>query len=249
MNLLRSISFIGLILLFFITPLAFCPWVTTFTMTKETVAELILLAIVIPWAIWILSTNQGRSLRSPLTIPISIFFTTILISIVNTESFYDSTLGLALFGSYGLTYFIAISVVKRKWIKPLLGVVLLASFLAGVYLILQFYQVDFPFWATMGFRRRLFSTFGNPNYVAGYLIACLPVAFVLFLSTKKRWLKFGIGVLVVISYTVILMTYTRASWAGLLIASIFTFGLVYLFLGGKTFRKNSQWLVGLAMVG
>ena len=182
LSLLRSVSFIGLLLLFFITPLVFCPWVTTFTMTKETVAQVILLIVVVPWTVWILSTNHGRSLRSPLTIPIIAFAATSLISLVNTESLYDSSVGLALFGSYILTYFIAISVVKRRWIKPLLGTVLSAAFLAGVYLILQFCKIDFPFWAKMGYRERLFSTFGNPNYVAGYLIACLPIAFVWFIS-------------------------------------------------------------------
>lgn len=237
---------VGLVVLLFITPLVFYPWVTTFTITKETVAELLLLVIAALWAIWLASGRRRFSLKTPLTIPIIALAVAILLSLINTKSFFDSALGLALWGSYILAYFIVISLVdSSRWIKALLGAALSAGFLAATYCIFQFYGVDFPFWIKLGGRGRLFSTFGNPNYLAGYLIGCLPMAFVWFMSIKKRWKKLIAGILIVIPYTAVLMTYTRASWAGLLASAIFTLGVLFIFCGKRLFKENRYWLAGL----
>ncbi len=248
-SLLRSLILGGLVLLFFIAPLVFYPWVTTFTMIKETTAELLLLGIAALWVIWMTSGKRRPSLKTSLTIPIIALAVAILLSLVNTESFCDSAQGLALWGSYIVAYFIVISVVESsRWIKILLGAALSAGFVAATYCILQFYGVDFRFWLELSGRGRLFSTFGNPNYLAGYLIGCLPMAFVWFVSVKKHWKKLVTGILIVIPYTAVLMTYTRASWAGLLASGLFTLVVLFIFLGRGFFRRNRYWLGSLALI-
>ncbi len=249
MKSVRLSILVGLVVLLFVTPLVFYPWVTTFTMTKETAAELLLLVIAALWVIWLASGKRRLSLRTPLTVPIIALAGAILLSLINTKSFFDSAQGLALWGSYILAYFIVISVVESsRWIKILLGAALLAGFVAATYCIFQFYGVDFPFWIKLGGRGRLFSTFGNPNYLAGYLIGCLPLAFVLFTALRRRWKKATLGATIAILYTAVLMTYTRASWAGLLASGLFTLVLLFLFLGRGFFRKNRYWLAGLALI-
>jgi len=240
---------IGLALLFFTVPLAFYPWVTTFVMTKETIAQLLLLVIAACWGIWVAGKGNRFSLKTPLTIPIIALAGTILLSLINTQDSFASSLGLALWGSYFLLYFIIISVVDGlRWSKILLGAALSAGFLAATYCIFQFYGVDFPFWAELGGRGRLFSTFGNPNYLAGYLIACLPPAFVLLTTLKSRWKKIILLTTIVVLYTSLLMTYTRAAWGGFFVSILFTVGLLFFWQGKRFFWKNRYWLTGLATV-
>jgi len=237
---------IGLVFFFFSVPLVFYPWVTTFVMAKETVAQLLLLVIAACWAIWVAGEGKRFSLKTPLTIPIIVLAGTILLSLINTEDSFASSLGLALWGSYFLLYFIVISVVGgSRWSKILLGAALSAGFLAATYCIFQFYGVDFFFWAELGGRGRLFSSFGNPNYLAGYLIACLPPAFVLLTALKSRWKKIILLTTIVVLYTSLLMTYTRAAWVGFFVSILFTVGLLFFWQGKRFLKENRYWLAVL----
>ena len=74
------------------------------------------------------------------------------------------------------------------------------------------YRVD---WGTMVARMRLYSTFGNPNFVGGYLIGGVFPALALGVVSKARWarglwLSFA-GVMV----AAILETGSRGAWLGL----------------------------------
>jgi len=195
---------IGLIELFFLTPLIFYAWATTFTVTKNTVAEIIILTLTALWVINLIEGKNYPSLKFPLSLPILSFLVVILISLFQTHTYYTSFLDLARWSSYILVYFIITSCLRRKkWIKVLLIAVLSASFIASSYAIFQFYGIDFPFWKKLSGRMRLFSTFGNPNYLSGYLAACLPIAFTFFCLSKKRLF---LGIIIVILYTGVLIT-------------------------------------------
>ncbi len=240
---------IGLVFLFFSVPLVFYPWVTTFVMAKETVAQLLLLVIAALWAIWVAGKGGRFSLKTPLTIPIIVLAGTILLSLINTEDFFASSLGLALWGSYILVFFIAISTVdSSRWTKILLGAALSAGLLAAVYLIFQFYGIDFPFWMKLSGRSRLFSTFGWTTYVAGYLSGCLPMAFIWFVSSRGRASKSLAGFVVLVLYTALFMSGTRAAWASLVIAAVFILVLLLFGFGRAVFKRNRSWLIGLALL-
>jgi len=178
----------GLIALLFLAPLVFYPWATTFTITKNTVVEIIMSLVGGIWLVKQLNRKEETTLlKSPLDIPILIFFITILISLFQTNSLYDSFNELAIWGSYLLLYFIVISLIKdKRWIYIILKVVLLAASIAAIYCIFQFYGLDFTFWRKIGGRGSLFSTFGNPNYLAGHLAAVIPLVFVLFCLQKNK---------------------------------------------------------------
>lgn len=242
----RLTILIGLVFFFFSVPLVFYPWVTTFVMAKETVAQLLLLVIAACWAIWVAGKGERFSFKTPLTIPIIALVGIMLLSLINTGNFFASSLGLALWGSFFLLYFIVITVVDgSRWSKILLGAALSAGFLAATYCIFQFYGVDFSFWAKLGGRGRLFSTFGNPNYLAGYLIACLPPAFVLLTTLKNRWKKIILLTTIIVLYTSLLMTYTRAAWVGFFVSILFTVGLLFFWQGKRFFKENRYWLAVL----
>ncbi|MEA1963572.1 MAG: O-antigen ligase family protein [Candidatus Aerophobetes bacterium] len=202
--------------MFFITPLVFYAWATTFTITKNTVGEIILLVITALWVIKLAEGGNYPSLKFPLSLPIIFFSAALLISLFQTHTYYTSFLDLARWSSYILLYFIITSCLReKKWMKGLLIAILSASLIASSYAIFQFYGIDFPFWRRLSGRTRLFSTFGNPNYLSGHLAACLPLAFAFFCLSKKRLLS-GIPILVL--------------YAGVLITNIG--GCIALFGGG-----------------
>jgi Na+/H+ antiporter NhaB len=160
----------GLVALLFLAPLVFYPYNTTFHFTKNTVIEIIISLIGGIWLIKQLEDKEDTLLKSPLNLPILIFLSTILISLFQTNSLYDSFNEIALWGSYLLLYFIIVSSINnKKWIFIILKVVLLAASIAAIYCIFQFYGLDFSIWRKIGGRGSLFSTFGNPNYLAGHL--------------------------------------------------------------------------------
>lgn len=231
---LRLIICLGLAELFFITPLVFSPWATTFTITKNTAAELIVLIIFPLWIIYLLESRDYHSLKSSLTLPILAFFLIILVSLSQSSSLYDSFKDLARWSTYLAAYFMIISIIKeKKWIYLMLGAALLAGSLAAAYCIVQFYGIDFPFWQKLEGRNRLFSTFGFTTYLAGYLAACLPVAFVLFTLFKDKKKKLLLIGLMAVLYTALLMTSTRAAFLGLSFSTIFVFILLLIYQGRR----------------
>jgi len=246
---LRLLICLGLAELFLIAPLVFSPWATTFTITKNTAAELIVLIIFPLWIIHLLESRDYRSLKSSLSLPILVFFLIILISLSQSSSLYDSFKDLARWSTYMVAYFMVISMIReKKWTYVILGAVLFAGFLAAAYCMFQFYAIDFPFWQKLSGRPRLFSTFGSTNYLAGYLAACLPVAFVLFTLVENRRKKVLFVGLMAVLYTALLMTSTRAAFLGLSLSVIFVLILLLIYQGRGFFQQNRAWLLRLALI-
>jgi len=241
----------GLLVLLFLAPLVFYPWATTFTITKNTVIEIIMSLIAGFWLIKQLNRKEETLLKSPLNLPILIFSLTILISLFQTNSLYDSFNEIALWGSYFLLYFIVISSINnKKWIFIILKVVLLAASIAAIYCIFQFYGLDFSFWRKIGGRGSLFSTFGNPNYLAGHLAAVIPLVFFLFCLQKVKFKKIILELIIALLYTSLLMTLCRGAWIALVGSIVVMLGAIYLFKRRALtfFRPNKSWLISLILV-
>ncbi len=241
----------GLIILLFLAPLVFYPWATTFTITKNTVVEILISLIAGFWLAKQLEQKENTLLKSSLNFPILIFSLTILISLFQTNSLYDSFNELALWGSYFLVYFIVISSINnKKWIYILLKIVILSASIAAIYCIFQFYGLDFSFWRKIGGRGSLFSTFGNPNYLAGHLAAITPLVFVLFCLQKNKFKKIILEIVVAILYASLLMTLCRGAWMGLFVSAVVMLVAIYFFKRSELtfFRKNKSWLISLILI-
>ncbi|HAJ33015.1 MAG TPA: hypothetical protein DCK79_06550 [Candidatus Atribacteria bacterium] len=241
----------GLIILLFLAPLVFYPWATTFTITKNTTAQIILFLIGGIWLIKQLEQKESTLLKSPLNLPILIFSLTILISLFQTNSLYDSFNELALWGSYLLLYFIVISLINnKKWISIILTTIFLAASIAAVYCIFQFYGLDFSFWRKIGGRGSLFSTFGNPNYLAGHLAAVIPLAFILFCLQKVKFKKIILELIIALLYTSLLMTLCRGAWIALFGSIVVMLGAIYFFKKSEFtfFRQNKVWVISLILI-
>ncbi len=238
----------GLVLLFFTIPLVFYPWNTYFHVTKEFFAEMILLALAGIWAIWLVRKKVVKILKTPLTLPILAFTGAMILSFSNATNMYKALIGIGIWGAYILTFFIVVSLIDDlRWMNVLLSAALAAGILAGIYAMFQFYGVDFYFWAKRSGKMAIFSTFGNPNYVGGFIIGVFPLAFIWFLSRdlKNRLAKAAGFVIVLVLYTALLMLYVRAAWASIFFSGVLLLILLYFAFGIELFKKNRYWLVGL----
>ena len=222
----------GLFLIFFFTPLAFYPWATSFSITKRTVAQILLLLGAAVWIFFLASDEERRlSFRSPLSLPLLAFGVVLALSLVKLRpgEWYLGLTHLGRWYAYILAFFILITTLKKRGMKFLVRVACIAGFFASIYLIVQFYGVDFPFWGDVGGRTGLFATFGNPNFIAGYLIGIIPVVTGFYIGLKRKIMVVLLGAGIATMYTAVIMTRTRASWAGLFGAAVVGLALLYLF--------------------
>jgi tetratricopeptide (TPR) repeat protein len=75
----------------------------------------------------------------------------------------------------------------ERQIRLVIGAILTAGTVAGFYGMLQNFGIDFVPWNPATYSAdRMFSTMGNPNFLAAYLVMSLPVCLVVFLDMPDR---------------------------------------------------------------
>lgn len=166
-------------------------------------------------------------LRHPLTVLLCLFVFWMLVDGFMTASDPLSVWnGSAYLGVILITFLAVIAApgLGISYEKMMHGV-LAAGVLTSAYGLSQTLGADSLNWNTH-FEKRAFSTLGNPDYLAGYLVALLPMAFLLTLrsSGKRAW--FGYRAITFLLFTALLMTRVRGSLLALAVALVvLTLGL------------------------
>ncbi len=154
--------------------------------------------------------------------------------------------GLLTFLNYGIIYFLAAQVLNKKThLERLAKITAFTGMAVAFYGLLQFVGADPLRWGRTPFEaRKSFSSFGNPDLLAGYLVIVIPVILALYLSAKEDWQKlmYGGGFLIVSSC--LLTTFTRGAWLAT------TFGLVLfsVLLGRKILAAKAREILILAVI-
>lgn len=113
-------------------------------------------------------------------------------------------------------------------IKRLIITILASSGLVSLYGILQFWGIDFLTWPEPPFiTKRTFSSFGQPNFLASWLLLTTPLSFYLVIKNKGLWQKFLPALILALQLVCLLFTASRAAWVALFL-SIAIFVLTYL---------------------
>lgn len=132
----------------------------------------------------VLNNQQILFKRSPLDIPLLIFISSQIISTFisvdpHTSIFgYYSRLngGLLSIVSYALLYWILVAYLDLSFKKTIIKYTLLSGVLVAIYGILEHFGIDQNVWI-QDVQNRVFSTFGQPNWLAAYLCILLPLCF------------------------------------------------------------------------
>lgn len=117
---------------------------------------------------------------------------------------------------------------KNKKIRRIIITAVASASLVAVYGVLQIFNLDFINWPEAAYiTRRAFSTFGQPNFLASWLLLAVPLSFYLGYSARHFLAKSGYFFLAAVQIIVLFLTGSR----GGLLALFFAGGiyLIYLF--------------------
>lgn len=176
----------------FLLPLFFTPLNSElFELNKFFLTLLAVSALFILWLVRMIVEKRIIFTKSFLDIPIILFFLSQLfstfISIHPHTSFwgYYSRFhqGLLSTISYSLLYWITVSNIKKNQVEKLINISLISGFLVAGYGIAQHFGIDKSYWI-QDVQRRVFSTLGQPNWLAAYLDILILFALV---PIYKNW--------------------------------------------------------------
>lgn len=217
--------------LFFLVPLLLTPLnYELFEYNKMMAVYALTTIIVGGWLIKMVTTRQLIVKRTSLDIPIVLFlvsqFLSFSVSIdrhVSLFGYYSRFHGGLLSTlSYILLYYALVSNIDKEKVLRFLKVSLLSALVVSIYGILEHFGIDKDIWV-QDVQNRVFSTLGQPNWLAAYLAILIPIsmAFALTekLETRKQKLATSIYYLLpAIYYLTLLYTKSRSGFLGFLVA-------------------------------
>ena len=178
-------------LLFFLVPLFLMPFnYELFEYNKMMLTYALTVIIVGSWLIKMILYKKLIFSRTPLDIPLLLFLASQIISTIFSIDRHVSIFGyysrfnggLLSTISYILLYYAFISNFPKEKIKKLLTVILASGVIVSVYGILEHFGIDKNIWV-QDVQNRVFSTLGQPNWLAAYIAVLLSISIGLSLSS------------------------------------------------------------------
>lgn len=219
-----------------VVPLAFVyQTYDIFELTKLTLLRVLTLVMAGAWVWTIYRDRAVRIARTPLD-----WFIAVYLGIMTLATVLSPSPRIALFGdygrfeglltllNYGAIFFLTGTLVRsnrlipdtRAFARNLAMAAIGGGALVSVYGIFQRFGLDFLVWSSNGTdTTRSFSTLGNPIYVAAYATILLSLALALFVVERDTPRRVFLGAASVLIATCLVMTYSRAGWAGMLVSA------------------------------
>jgi len=231
-----------IIVIIVLIPTIFYPRVIgIFNPVKTLVFALLVIIGLVFWGFNVLKKEEFKIISNPLNLPILSFIIICVLSLLWSDSPFVSLKELPLFLSGPLLYFIIVNnIFDERQINRIIGAMLIIGSLFGIYGILQYNGIDFPFWIGNYGRGKVFGLFGNAGYFAEYLILPLPIAISLFLVSKNKIVKISLFIGILAMGSTIALTFTRTSYLALGISFIFMFFLFLTSRGKSFFEENKK---------
>jgi O-antigen ligase/Tfp pilus assembly protein PilF len=224
--------------LFFSVPLVLYPYTSElFEFNKMIVVYIMTTFIVGSWIVKSIIQKKIIIRRTILNIPLLLFLLTQLLSTVTSIDFRTSLLGyysryhggLISSISYSLLYWAYVSNMDKQRSLKAIHYLLASSLLVCIYAILEHYGIDKNIWV-QDVQNRVFSTLGQPNWLAAFIVAIIPLTWTLAISEKDSSIKNKARViyllLSVITFLTLLYTKSRSGVLGFAISAIIFWPLV-----------------------
>ncbi len=195
------------------------------------------LAIIIT-GFWILKAINNRRFeiaKTPLDIPIILLFFSYTLSTIFSIDTHTSIFGyysrfnqgLLSTISYLLLFYAFVTNFPKEKIRFVFVSILSSAFLVAGWGVLQHYGVDEAYWV-QDVKMRVFSTLGQPNWLAAYLAMLLPLALAMSIITKSKILRFFSFLFALLLYLSFTFTNSRGGTLGLSVGiAFFYFFLLY----------------------
>jgi len=261
----------GWLLIFGLSPIFFCPWVYgtwqvgeyfLFQVLTEIILFVWLLRIIITWQYFSIITFKEKI---KFILPAIIFIVILGLATISSKSPYHSFWGyyqrkmgyiiwLHFFAFFSVLFF---NLKDKKQIARIFYAIISASIVVVIYGFLQIFGLDpFPWSESPFFNSRVFSTLGQPNFLASWLLLIIPIIFWALLKAKEhlsnnnflnRILKRPLIVCLLFGTIIsLILTQSRSGWIGFFIAFFF-FSIIWAY-SQKQKRLSLILLILLAVI-
>lgn len=224
-------------LLFFLVPLIMTPWnYELFEFNKIILVYFLTILVVGSWLVKMVLQKRIIFQRTFWDIPLLIFFfsqsLSFLFSIDHHTSFwgYYSRFngGLLSIICYLLLYWAFVSNMDKAKTKNVIRYTLISAAIVAAYGVAEHFGIDANAWV-QDVRNRVFSTLGQPNWLAAWLIALIPLTWGFLLNSKsksQRIIYYSLFALLLLCF---LYTKSRSGLLGLGTAYVSFWGLLFWF--------------------
>ena len=252
MTLFKNIIFYLFAGLLFLTPLVLWPYTSeVFEFNKVVTTYTLTTLIMFAWVSRMIYEKKIIISRTLLDIPLLTFLATQLISTLISIDSYTSFFGYySRFNGgflttlcYSLLYWAFVSNIDSKNAKNLVKVLLTSALLVSIYGVLEHFGIDKDVWV-QDVKSRVFSTLGQPNWLASWLTAIIPTTIFLtikYFKTSKAYFFLNL-LLTTLFFWTLIFTKSRSGFLGL-VCAIIVFVLVYLLQNG--FKELKDFSKGL----
>ncbi len=181
-------------LLFFFVPLVLFPSTSEiFEFNKMVLTYLLTILVVTAWIIKMILERKVIFRRTILDIPLLLFLSTQILSTVTSIDIRTSIFGyysryhggLLSSISYSLLYWAFVSNMRTKETLKSIKVLFVSAILVSIYGVLEHFGIDKDIWV-QDVQHRVFSTLGQPNWLAAWIVALIPVTWAFGLNSKLK---------------------------------------------------------------
>ncbi len=239
------------LLLFFITPFLFypfthffpLPWIIfgidpqTFELFEFNKMFFVYGITILVSTFWIVRCLEEKRIifkKTFLDYPLSLFLLSQVLSTIFSIDVHTSIWGyysrfhggLASSICYALLYWALVSnLFGKKYVHRFLNAALLSGTIVALYGIAQHYGVDKDFWV-QNVQARVFSSLGQPNWLAAFLVALLPLSISYFLFESRWFIKCWYLLSSILLFVCFLFTASRSGLLALVVALLIYIGIL-----------------------
>jgi len=192
------------------------------------------------WLITQYKEGEFRVVKTNLYLPIFGFIVWSFITLFWVEDGYLASIMLSQFISYGLIFFVIINVLNKTKVINILNILVTLMSIVSIIGLAQYYFSDihsikylFAQTSAPG------STFANKNMASHFIVMTLPLAFVLLLSTKRRFDIVVYSIASLVGSWFLIYTFARQAYVAMIV-ELFILLLVIIFDNWK--NKNHSLL-------
>jgi len=169
-------------------------------------------------ALWFIWWVWGRTSyhHTRLTWPLLALVAAFLVSIPGSQSLPEAFIALSRVIGYLMFFFLAACTLRRERdVRILYYLLVFSGSLAALIGILEAHGIRFFPWSETVGRLAIISTFGNPNYLAGFLVAVIPLGLALTVINRRNAWFWPLLAASTLMLSCVYVTQTRGSWISL----------------------------------
>ena len=212
-------------ILIFLVPLILWPYTSeVFEFNKMVLVYILTTLITAVWIVRMIAERKIIFRRTILDIPLLAFTASQIISTILSIDPQTSVFGyysrfngglLSVF-CYNLLYWAFVSNIAKKEARKLIHIFLGSATIVSIYAVLEHFGIDKNIWV-QDVASRVFSTLGQPNWLAAWIVALSPITWALMLNTDKKLksVKFWIySALSILFFWTLIFTKSRSGYLG-----------------------------------